>query len=153
MRILAAYKPSPEGQAVIEAAKQEAKLRGAELVIARHVKRQVAASATAGIPSGSEAQTPPRDEFGQDIEKVRQDMDTLVWDAKHEGIKCDVVVLEHGDDHAGPLLDLAKDGNFDMIVVGIRRRSRVGKAVLGSESQRILLAADCPVLAVKAARA
>jgi nucleotide-binding universal stress UspA family protein len=34
--------------------------------------------------------------------------------------------------------------------VGIHRRSPVGKALLGSNAQRILVNASCPVLAVRA---
>jgi nucleotide-binding universal stress UspA family protein len=35
------------------------------------------------------------------------------------------------------------------LVIGVKRRSRVGKAVLGSISQRLLMASPIPVLAVK----
>ena len=38
----------------------------------------------------------------------------------------------------------------ELVVIGLRRRTAVGKFVLGSTSQRIILGADCPVLAVKA---
>ena len=39
------------------------------------------------------------------------------------------------------------------LVVGVRRRSPVGKAVLGSIAQRLILEATIPVLSVKAANA
>ena len=42
--------------------------------------------------------------------------------------------------------------NAEFIVIGLRRRTPVGKLILGSNAQRILLDATCPVLAVKASR-
>jgi nucleotide-binding universal stress UspA family protein len=49
-------------------------------------------------------------------------------------------------------VEFANDEGIDLIVIGVRRRSPVGKLVLGSNAQDILLRADCPVLAVKAAQ-
>ena len=45
---------------------------------------------------------------------------------------------------------VAEETNADFIVIGLRRRTPVGKLILGSNAQRILLDAPCPVLAVKA---
>ncbi|SEQ83169.1 universal stress protein [Microlunatus flavus] len=55
-----------------------------------------------------------------------------------------------GGDLAEDLLDLAESTSAAFIVIGLRRRSPVGKLLLGSNAQRVLLDAACPVLAVKA---
>lgn len=53
-------------------------------------------------------------------------------------------------DPAEELITAAEDLDAEFIVIGLRRRSPVGKLLLGSNAQRILLNAGCPVLAVKA---
>lgn len=52
-------------------------------------------------------------------------------------------------DLAEDLVRTAHDLSASLIVIGLRRRSPVGKLILGSGAQRILLEAPCPVLAVK----
>jgi nucleotide-binding universal stress UspA family protein len=47
------------------------------------------------------------------------------------------------------VVDIADEVGAELIVIGMRRRSAVGKLLLGSTAQRILLDARCPVLAVK----
>jgi len=49
------------------------------------------------------------------------------------------------------LLKVTQETDATLIVIGLRHRSRVGKFLLGSSAQRILLEADCPVLTVKSA--
>ena len=46
------------------------------------------------------------------------------------------------------LLDLAGELDAELIVIGLRRRSAVGKLLLGSAAQNVLLNATVPVLAV-----
>ena len=53
-------------------------------------------------------------------------------------------------DPAEDLIAAAEDADAAFIVIGLRRRSPVGKLLLGSNAQRVLLDASCPVLAVKA---
>jgi len=58
--------------------------------------------------------------------------------------------LVRGLDPAEDLVAVAEQVKAEFIVIGLRRRSPVGKLILGSNAQRILLDAPCPVLAVKA---
>lgn len=51
---------------------------------------------------------------------------------------------------AEELINAAESLDADFIVIGLRRRSPVGKRLLGSNAQRVLLDASCAVLAVKA---
>ena len=61
------------------------------------------------------------------------------------------IVHLHGERPAADeILERAAGVDADLIVIGQRRRSPVGKMLLGSTSQRILLDAVCPVVAVKA---
>jgi len=53
-------------------------------------------------------------------------------------------------DPAEELIATADATHAEFIVIGLRRRSPVGKLLLGSNAQRVLLDASCPVLAVKA---
>lgn len=55
-------------------------------------------------------------------------------------------------DVAEEILDVANAENARLVVVGIRRRTPLGKLVLGSVAQHVILDAECPVLAVKPAR-
>jgi nucleotide-binding universal stress UspA family protein len=54
-----------------------------------------------------------------------------------------------GVDVAEQVLAVADEVSASLVVIGLRRRSPVGKLIMGSVAQRILLSADCPVLAVK----
>ena len=66
------------------------------------------------------------------------------------GLEYDIRQLVRGFEPAEDLISLAETNSADLLVIGLRRRSPVGKLILGSNAQRILLDAPCPVLAVKA---
>ncbi|MCC3274755.1 MULTISPECIES: universal stress protein [unclassified Arthrobacter] len=56
-------------------------------------------------------------------------------------------------DASEEILKAAEGHGAQLVVLGIRHRTPVGKLFLGSTAQRVLLEADCPVLAVKAGQA
>ncbi len=55
-------------------------------------------------------------------------------------------------DAADDILQAATGEDAELIVIGLRHRSPVGKLLLGSTAQEVLLSAECAVLAVKPSR-
>ena len=54
-----------------------------------------------------------------------------------------------GADVGDQVLAVAQDVSADLVVIGLRRRSPVGKLLMGSVAQRVIIDAACPVIAVK----
>jgi len=53
--------------------------------------------------------------------------------------------LEAGED----LVQLADEHKAGEVIIGVRRRSKVGKLIFGSTAQYVVLNAPCPVVTVK----
>ena len=126
--IVVGYVPKPEGQAALRRAAQEARLRNARLVVVN--------SHRGG-----------RDQEGAGSEEV---LDGITREIGESGVEHEVRQLVRGIDPADDLVNVAHEVGAEFIVIGLRRRSPVGKLILGSNAQRVLLDAPCPVLAVKA---
>lgn len=129
--VVVGFVPKPEGEAALDKAIDEAKLRGARLVVVN--------SHRGG------------DEFdGAASLKADEQMHRVSERAAAEGVECEIRQLVRGFEPAEDLISIAESNDAELIVIGLRRRSPVGKLILGSNAQRILLDASCPVLAVKA---
>lgn len=74
----------------------------------------------------------------------------LTSELSASGVAYEVVTPSDELDPAEELIAAADRTGAEFIVIGLRRRSPVGKLLLGSNAQRVLLDASCPVLAVKA---
>jgi nucleotide-binding universal stress UspA family protein len=74
----------------------------------------------------------------------------LVDQLAASGLQYEIRIAADAHGSAEELLRIAETTAADFIVIGLRRRSPVGKLLLGSNAQRVLLDAACPVLAVKA---
>jgi K+-sensing histidine kinase KdpD len=85
---------------------------------------------------------------------VHTSLDVEVADLRAElalsGIAYEVKEAADALDPAEELITTAESRDAEFIIIGLRRRSPVGKLLLGSNAQRVLLDAACPVLAVKA---
>ncbi len=68
--------------------------------------------------------------------------------SEERGVNCgtQVIIDKHGV--GVTIVDYALQRGYDLMVVGIRRTSKVGKLLLGSNAQYIILNAHCPVLTV-----
>lgn len=126
--VVVGYVAKPEGDAALVTAIAEARLRGCRLVVVNSARE-----AHHGAP------TPQQDP----LEAVRTKLDD-------SEIPYDLRQLSRGFEPAEDLLSVAEANDAELLVIGLRRRSPVGKLILGSNAQRILLDAPCPVLAVKA---
>ena len=71
--------------------------------------------------------------------------------AKEAGVKLEVKQFVRGNSAITEIEMLVSERQVSLVVIGLRVRSRVGKLLLGSVAQDILLSVPCPVLAVKAA--
>jgi nucleotide-binding universal stress UspA family protein len=128
--VVVGYVASPEGEAAVRQGIAEAKLRGTMVVVVYSDHGEKLDSATAV-------------ERTEALDRVHAMLHSA--DVEH-----DLRHLVRGKDPVTDVLETADELGADLIVIGIRRRSPVGKLVLGSNSQSILLEATIPVLAVKA---
>ncbi len=128
MSVIVGYRPTPEGKAALERAVDEARRSGDRLLV---------------INSAEE----PAESPGQISAEHR--VDALSQRLEVDGIDHDIRQLDANDDPAESIIASVADPAKDLIVIGLRRRTPVGKLILGSVAQEVLLGAECPVLAVK----
>jgi nucleotide-binding universal stress UspA family protein len=134
MKILVGYDYSTVTQDVLALAKQQAQAFKAEVHLLRSLERN------------PELQRELRRDT---IQQAEQNLDQVKREFANMGLACytHVVVgrLSAGED----IVQFAEQNIIDLIVIGVRRRSKVGKLLFGSNAQLIILTAPCPVLTVK----
>ena len=129
MTILVGYIPTTQGEAAITAAISEAQAHGDSLLVVNMSRDDKLVDAHRAEPN---------------------QLNRLDTELTESGVPHEVRRIEHGTDPADAILQLIGDVDARMLVIGIRHRTPVGKLLLGSTAQRLILDATCPVLAVKA---
>jgi nucleotide-binding universal stress UspA family protein len=129
MTILVAYVARPEGHAALEKGMEIAKRRNERMVVVN------------ASPGGSKEDASMIDV--QEVERVEK----LLKDAK---IDAEFKQFVRGKDAVEEINALVDSLQASVLIIGLRKRSPVGKLIMGSVAQELLLSANCPVLAVKA---
>ena len=130
MKILIGYDGSRESRRALEVTKQQAKAFSAEVCVfttvegGQHAVRQV-------------------------YEKAKAELHLAKNEIGSAGIRCEAKLSATGLEPGEDIVQFTKDQSIDMIVIGISKRSKVGKFVFGSNAQFVILEASCPVLTVK----
>ena len=129
MTILVAYVPRPEGQAALD--------KGIEIATRRNERLVVLNAGPGG------AQEDPSVVNGYEAERVEERLAGLP-------IQAEFKQFVRGKSAIDEIVELVEQLQATMLIIGMRKRSPVGKLLLGSVAQEILFNVPCPVLAVKA---
>jgi nucleotide-binding universal stress UspA family protein len=130
MKILVGYDGSNSAKEALNLAKIHAKAFGASVAVVTSMEK------------GTEGQR----------EEISLSEKGLEWAKslfEENEIACDSHLLIRGLTPGEDIVEFAKENEVDEIVVGVKRRSKVGKLLMGSTAQYIILQAPCPVVSVK----
>jgi nucleotide-binding universal stress UspA family protein len=127
--IVVGYIPNELGGAAVRAAVDEARLRGGFLYVVNASRGDAYVDTNLAEP------------------EQLTELDRLLADS---GVPHRVVQHVGRREPAEELVRAAQETDAELVVIGLRRRTPVGKLLLGSTAQRVLLETSCPVLAVKA---
>jgi nucleotide-binding universal stress UspA family protein len=129
--ILVGYIPTPEGIAALDYAIAYAAQNAARLTV---------------VNTGKDG------DYAHPQYATAEDVDTIDDLLASKDVAHTIVRPTDGKPAAEAILDTATEVGADTIVIGVRRRSPVGKMLAGSTAQSVILRADCPVIAVKPKR-
>ena len=130
MKILVGYDGSKVGDDALRLTRKHAKAFSAEVEV------------VTSMESGTE----------NNLEKIKAAENGLAYARtlfEKDKIPCETHLLIRGFSPGEDLVEFAKENKNDEIIVGIRRRSKVGKLLLGSTAQYVILNSPCPVVTVK----
>ncbi|MBU0545107.1 MAG: universal stress protein [Proteobacteria bacterium] len=87
-------------------------------------------------------------ETGETIRKAENDLAMAAAFLREKGIECETHQLARGLAPGEDLVSFADENGIDQIFVGVQKKSKTQKIILGSTAQFIVLRAPCPVVTV-----
>lgn len=130
MKILVGYDGTNSAKEALNLAKTHAKLFRASVDVVTSMQK------------GTEQQR-------EEIEQAERGLEYAKSLFEDSGITCNTHLLIRGLSAGEDLVEFAAENRIDEIIVGVKRRSKVGKLLMGSTAQFVILQADCPVVSVK----
>ncbi len=130
MKILVGYTGTDVAKAALSLAREHAQAFNAKVFIMTSMK-------------GGSSET--LEEISQ-VEKSLQDAEAFM---KEKNVECETYQLARRLSPGEDLVRFAKDNDIDLIFVGVKKKSKTQKILLGSTAQYIILKAPCPVTTVK----
>jgi nucleotide-binding universal stress UspA family protein len=130
MDFLVGYDNLKESTPVLELAKKYAKAFNARIHF------------LSSTSYGPELETTEYEEIKVALEKLKSDFIT-------DGIDCETHIVARSISPGEDLVDFARRFSIDKIIIGSRKKSKIGILLLGSTAQYVVLEADCPVVVVK----
>lgn len=130
MKILVGYDGSNSAKDALALAKKHATAFNAEVIV------------VSSLTGGSVTHAVEVEHANEDLEYAKKPFDEA-------GIPCTTKLLVRGMTPGEDLIDFAKENAVDEIIIGIKRRSKVGKLLFGSNAQYVIIKAPCPVVTVK----
>ena len=130
MKLLVGYDGTNSAKEALNLAKSHAKVIGASVEVVTSMQK------------GTESER-------KVIEQAERGLEYAKSLFEEDGIACNTHLLIRGLSAGEDLVEFANENQIDQIVVGVKRRSKVGKLLMGSTAQYVILQAECPVITVK----
>lgn len=132
MKFLVGYNGSDMAKAALSLARVHAQHFGAEVFVVTSM-------------GGGTSEKP------EDIRKAELELAFAEQFLKEQGIRCEIHQLARGMSPGEDLVRFANEKDIDQIFVGVEKKSKTQKIILGSTAQYIILKAPCPVVSVNRA--
>jgi nucleotide-binding universal stress UspA family protein len=130
MKFLVAYSGSVESKAALEMAIKQASTFKAKIFVITSME-------------GGRSETP------EDIARVNRELKKVREQLQDAGLEHEVHEMARGLSPGEDIVIFAKENQIDQIFVGIEKKSKTRKLLLGSTAQYIILKATCPVTTIK----